>query len=706
VTKEVYAYPERKVFGQPRRRERQTLTFAVNRFVYFELNLEIANKWKAAFLKLKAKHDNLPIDPAAFSSLSPRSRASHAGRCLVLLNPFGGKGKALSSFTEQVAPILSESELQYNMIVTERPGHAQELIQSVDLEEWNCVLICSGDGLIFEVINGLMRRFDWRRAIEIPIGVIPCGTGNALAASILWRSGESLKSAALVPSSAFIVTQQFVSPLDLILVETRASRFYSFLSVCYGLIADVDIESEKYRKLGVVRNILGGLVRIFDLRTYRCRISYLPTTSPSGGGRARAESGEQKRRHMSDSILKNSSSDSSGDAVSRRDLKARRRSATEAERMAASRRLRSDDQTSHSLPHQPVSKSPQSTPSPSSSKPSVANEASSDPVTPAFKYSMSVPNGFGVFFEGDDKETSPPPPLPALGNNSNNTSKHSIRRISGTQAPLSPTTDYPAGSSNPRYSLNRSDSGYGSASSESPPDAAKTAGVLPGLEPIVEDEKEVSQELKDNGNRPLFTARADDEDEEEALEEVEGVNNVTVNDVIYDIPASSSLGKEDLPDEEPTENSSAKSCDDDYERIDLTPTRLAKIEEEVPNHWVSMETEIVSANIINISHLSSETVAYTGADINDGQLFIYIIRAGISKAGLLQMLASMDSADAPVESPYVDIIPCDAFRLEPLVEGILTVDGEVIPCSTIQGEVLPGMARVLVGKDKNNRLNV
>ena len=66
------------------------------------------------------------------------------------------------------------------------------------------MLICSGDGLIYEVINGLMRRLDWRRAIQTPIGVIPCGTGNALAASILWKAGESLKSAALVPSSAFV----------------------------------------------------------------------------------------------------------------------------------------------------------------------------------------------------------------------------------------------------------------------------------------------------------------------------------------------------------------------------------------------------------------------------------------------------------------------------------------------------------------------
>ena len=65
--------------------------------------------------------------------------------------------------------------------------------------------------------------------------------------------------------------------------------------------------------------------------------------------------------------------------------------------------------------------------------------------------------------------------------------------------------------------------------------------------------------------------------------------------------------------------------------VELNPSRLNTLEESVPKNWITMETEIVSANIINISHLSTETVAYTGAEINNGQIFIYIIRAGISK---------------------------------------------------------------------------
>lgn len=35
-----------------------------------------------------------------------------------------------------------------------------------------------------QVINGLMEREDWQEAIQIPLGILPGGSGNALAASI------------------------------------------------------------------------------------------------------------------------------------------------------------------------------------------------------------------------------------------------------------------------------------------------------------------------------------------------------------------------------------------------------------------------------------------------------------------------------------------------------------------------------------------
>ena len=51
--------------------------------------------------------------------------------------------------------------------------------------------------------------------------------------------------------------------MDLVALETSSGkRVYSFLSVAWGLISDVDIESEKYRSVGNFRFTIGALIRI------------------------------------------------------------------------------------------------------------------------------------------------------------------------------------------------------------------------------------------------------------------------------------------------------------------------------------------------------------------------------------------------------------------------------------------------------------
>ncbi len=43
--------------------------------------------------------------------------------------------------------------------------------------------------LFFQVINGLMSRDDWEAAIQLPLSVLPGGSGNALASSINYYAG-------------------------------------------------------------------------------------------------------------------------------------------------------------------------------------------------------------------------------------------------------------------------------------------------------------------------------------------------------------------------------------------------------------------------------------------------------------------------------------------------------------------------------------
>lgn len=51
---------------------------------------------------------------------------------------------------------------------------------------------------------------------------------------------------------------------------------YSFLSVGWGFISDIDIESERLRAIGGQRFTVWSVARLLDLRTYKGKLWYLP----------------------------------------------------------------------------------------------------------------------------------------------------------------------------------------------------------------------------------------------------------------------------------------------------------------------------------------------------------------------------------------------------------------------------------------------
>ena len=51
------------------------------------------------------------------------------------------------------------------------------------------------------------------------------------------------------------------TPLDLVEVTTRDQTLYSFLSIGWGLLADMDIQSERLRFMGGFRFTVYGLIR-------------------------------------------------------------------------------------------------------------------------------------------------------------------------------------------------------------------------------------------------------------------------------------------------------------------------------------------------------------------------------------------------------------------------------------------------------------
>lgn len=188
----IYAYILKKNrHGMPRRRERTTITLRFRSFDRYEDNDREAQKWRTAVKHLIA-HDDGGHDGSNDDAIDVRTLdmslpyvPKDLRKVLVLLNPKSGSGKSRESFQKYVAPVFVEAEVPYELQVTRYANYAREFVRHKDVYVWRSILVVGGDGILYEVINGLFERPDWERAMcEVPIGVIPSGSGNGLAKAI------------------------------------------------------------------------------------------------------------------------------------------------------------------------------------------------------------------------------------------------------------------------------------------------------------------------------------------------------------------------------------------------------------------------------------------------------------------------------------------------------------------------------------------
>jgi sphingosine kinase len=193
----------------------------------------------------------------------------------VLLNPASGKKKA-RKILQQVRSLWENSQIQITVTETSSAGEAEKFIQTLVLDKIDGLVIIGGDGTIYEVINGIMKRPDWETAITIPIGIIGAGTGNGLCKTILDLAGEPYDPI----GAAFLIAKGKTRPLDLAVVQQQGRRYYSLLSLSWGFISDVDIESDRLRYLGSLKNTIYAILRILSLRTYKGRL-FLETVTNS-----------------------------------------------------------------------------------------------------------------------------------------------------------------------------------------------------------------------------------------------------------------------------------------------------------------------------------------------------------------------------------------------------------------------------------------
>ncbi|XP_066472102.1 sphingosine kinase 1 [Tiliqua scincoides] len=273
----VYCYPlKKRWWNSGESRQKVAKTFRVLESPEAQQNWAVAETWASGIRDLATPRG--PKLEGAIHGLLPRP--CHV---MVLLNPQSGSGQAQQLFESQVQQMLGEANITFTVFVTEKHHHAWELVRQEDMSRWDALVAMAGDGLLHEVINGLMERPDWASAIQKPLCILPGGSGNALAASLNhYAKNHPCVKEELLVNCTYFLCKGLHSPMDLVSLWTASGkRLFSFLSFGWGFVSDVDIASERYRKLGSARFTVGTFQLLTTLQVYKGRLSYLPAEEPS-----------------------------------------------------------------------------------------------------------------------------------------------------------------------------------------------------------------------------------------------------------------------------------------------------------------------------------------------------------------------------------------------------------------------------------------
>ena len=209
-------------------------------------------------LTLLAHSSNAPVSlaPFAYTDVAPRqSHTVEIKHVLLIVNPYGGGGRNRAKYTNIVAPLLAEHNVQVTPAFTTHGGHAREMAHTMDLTPYSAIAVMGGDGSLHEVVNGLLSRLD--RALP-PLALLPAGTGNALATDLGTLSLEEATMRLIRGNVCYMDVNHITSlephnstcPLDL----------YTFEAITWGLVGNVAVQSELPigRRLGPAKfDVLG-----------------------------------------------------------------------------------------------------------------------------------------------------------------------------------------------------------------------------------------------------------------------------------------------------------------------------------------------------------------------------------------------------------------------------------------------------------------
>jgi YegS/Rv2252/BmrU family lipid kinase len=178
---------------------------------------------------------------------------------LFIVNPYAGKGKALS-VAQYAQEVLNRNDIKTTLFTSQSKGDISQITSKYNSTDFTSVAVLGGDGTMHEVLNAVITDESW---LKLSYLLFPCGTGNAFNYDLDCLTSDKAIDLLLNGKDTLI---------DIAEVKTNAGSIWSFNIVGCGLVAHINGLAEKMRWLGSARYTVASLIKILSNPTIKAKV--------------------------------------------------------------------------------------------------------------------------------------------------------------------------------------------------------------------------------------------------------------------------------------------------------------------------------------------------------------------------------------------------------------------------------------------------
>lgn len=184
----------------------------------------------------------------------------------VILNPVAGRGYG-AKVESEIRERLTAQRLDFDLVRTERRGHAIEMAEQAATDGFDPVVAVGGDGTTNEVVNGLMAAALNGQAGTL--GIVPVGSGSDFAHAAGVPASLEEACSRLARGRSRLVD------IGRVTVDDQSPRYFDN-AVGIGFDGQVTLEAMKFKRLrGMALYLPVVLKTVFvSLRVPRVRVEY------------------------------------------------------------------------------------------------------------------------------------------------------------------------------------------------------------------------------------------------------------------------------------------------------------------------------------------------------------------------------------------------------------------------------------------------